>query len=91
VRASQLLVTIDVESPDGNDRVAWLQYPVRADGSWQGQWRIPKLPSGIRHGPGFQLQPSCVLPSSPGTSKSNQGFQPVFSYYLHRLTIQPPA
>jgi hypothetical protein len=91
VRASQLLVTIDVESPDLNDRVAWLQYPVGADGSWQGQWRIPKLPSGIKYGPGFQLQPSCDIASYRGGSKSVQGFQYIFSYDLQRLTIQPPV
>lgn len=91
VRASELLVTVDVESPDGNDRVAWLQYPVRADGSWQGRWRIPKLPSGINYGPGFQLQPSCEVPSYRGGSKSVQGFQYIFSYDRQRLTIQPPA
>jgi hypothetical protein len=91
VRASELLVTVDVESPDGNDRVAWLQYPVRTDGLWQGQWRIPKLPSGIKYGPGFQLQPSCEVPSYRGGSKSVQGFQYIFSYDRQRLTIQPPA
>ena len=91
VRASQLLITIDVESPDLNDRVAWLQYPVDADGSWQGQWRIPKLPSGIKYGPGFQLQPSCNVASYRGGSKSIQGFQYIFSYDLQRLTIQPPV
>jgi hypothetical protein len=82
---------IDVESPDLNDRVAWLQYPVGADGSWQGRWRIPTLPSDIRYGPGFQLQPSCDIPSYRGGSKSAQGFQYIFSYDLQRLTIQPPA
>jgi hypothetical protein len=91
VRASELLVTIDVETPDGNDRVAWLQYPVRADGSWQGQWRVPKPISGNKYGPRFQLQSSCDIPSYWGGSKSAQGFQYIFSYDLQRLTIQPPA
>jgi hypothetical protein len=91
VKASQLLVQVDVESPDGNDRVAWLQYPVRADGSWQGRWQIPKPPSRIRYGPGFQLQPSCDIPSYRGRSKSVHGVQYLFSYDRQRLTIQPPA
>jgi hypothetical protein len=91
VRAPGLLVTVDVESPDLNDRVAWLQYPVGADGSWQGHWRIPKLPSAIQYGPGFQLQPSCNVASYRVGSKSVQGFQYIFSYDRQRLTIQPPA
>jgi hypothetical protein len=90
VGASELLVTIEVESPNGNDRVAWLLYPVGADGSWQGQWRIPNLPSGIRYGPGFQLQPSCEIALYRDGSKSVQGTQYIFSYDRQRLTIQSP-
>lgn len=39
--------------------------------------------------PGFQLQPSCDIPSYRGRSKSVQGVQYLFSYDLQRLTIQP--
>jgi hypothetical protein len=60
VKASQLLVQVDVESPDGNDRVAWLQYPVRSDGSWQGRWHIPKPPTRIRYGPGSSSNPPAI-------------------------------
>jgi hypothetical protein len=90
VTASRLLVQVDVHSPDTNFRVAWLEYPVRADGSWQGQWRIPTLPGRIRYGPGFQLQPSCVILSYRGRSKYDEGVQNVFAYDLQRLTIKPP-
>jgi hypothetical protein len=88
VRASRLLVQVDVSSPDGNDRVARLEYPVRADGSWQGKWQILQLPGRIGYGPGFQLRPSCVIVSYRAGSKYTQG---VFSYDVERLTIQPPA
>jgi hypothetical protein len=77
-------------SPDGNFRVAWLEYPVRADGSWQGQWRIPTLPGRIGYGPGFQLRPSCVILSYRGRSKYDEGVQGVFAYDVQRLTIKPP-
>jgi hypothetical protein len=89
--ASRLLVQVDVESPDGNDRVAWLEYPVRADGSWQGRWRIPKLPGRIGYGPGFRLQPSCVILWYRGTSQGDETVQDVFAYDVQWLTIQPPA
>jgi hypothetical protein len=83
-------VQVDVESPDGNDRVAWLEYPVRADGSWQGRWRIPKLPGRVGYGAGFRLAASCVI-LDYRRSRYDEGMQYVFSYDVQWLTIQPPA
>jgi hypothetical protein len=87
--ASRLLVQVDVESPDGDDRVAWLEYPVRSDGSWQGRWRIPKLPGRVGYGPGFRLAASCVI-LDYRRSRYDEGVRYVFSYDVQWLTIQPP-